>query len=124
MKIDTGSNAWYYDEASRTSTGKVPSYVWTYGFEAWCNLEGQYLSIVSDLNHLTSPYQMSLCSVGVMGTSYIRDEPLPEKLVIVQGETKLLDVPHIFSEYPIGTTHRINLRQQTSLELPFVTISE
>ena len=85
--------------------------------EAWCNLEGQYLSIVSDLRDVFaqySTYQMSLCSVGIMGTSYIRDVSLPDRLVLSQGENLTLEVPHIYGEYTIGTEQSINLRQSTS----------
>ena len=45
--------------------------VWPFGGEHWCNLEGQYLHIVADLNDLyveTSDYEMSLCTLGVFGT--------------------------------------------------------
>ena len=77
LTTDTGSDGWYFDERSYFHT---PGYVWTYGVEAWCNLEGQYLHIVADLSHLTGSYTMSLCSLGIMGASYIRDEPLPATL--------------------------------------------
>ena len=96
MNIDSGENGWYADERAGQD-------VWTYGAEAWCNLEGQYLSIVSNLGGLATPYQMSLCSVGIMGTSYIRNESLPGNLEIAQGETMVLSVPHIYGEYTIGT---------------------
>ena len=38
MTTDEGSSGWYYDE--RAANGRTPGYVWTYGVEAWCNLEG------------------------------------------------------------------------------------
>ena len=79
MTTDTGSDGWYLDEAWSDV------YVWTYGIEVWCNLEGQYVHIVSDLSHLMPPYKMSLCSVGVMGASLVRDEPLPASIEILQG---------------------------------------
>ena len=78
MKTDAGSDGWYWDERIRPiENPRNPGYVWTYGKEAWCNLEGQYVHIVADLSHLEDPYLMSLCSVGIMGASYTRDEPLP-----------------------------------------------
>ena len=49
---------------------------WTYGGEHWCNLEGSYLHIVSDMSHLqadSSNYIASICSLGVMGTKYERE---------------------------------------------------
>ena len=63
--------------------GFTYSDVWNYGKEIWCNLEGRYMHIISDLNHLAGQgYSMELCSVGVMGTKYVRDETLPETLEI------------------------------------------
>ena len=48
--------------------------LWNYGIEIWCNLEGQYVTMVADLAHLTgSVYEMSICSLGVMGAEYVRD---------------------------------------------------
>ena len=96
--------------------------------EAWCNLEGQYLSIISDLNDVMAEYgqyEMSMCSVGIMGTSYVRDESLPEKIELTHGDTMIIDVPHIYGEYTIGTEHSINLRQSSSSpELDFIEITE
>ena len=46
---------------------------WNYGIEIWCNQEGQYVSMVVDLAHLSGQvYEMSICSLGVMGAEYAR----------------------------------------------------
>ena len=82
----TDQDSWYWDE--RTTGGGTPASVWIYGKEVWCNLEGQYVHIVADLSHLTptyGSYKMSLCSVGIMGASLVRDEPLPASIEIFQG---------------------------------------
>ena len=110
MTIDAGSDGWYYDERTSGDGGTSPDYVWTYGIEKWCNLEGQYLHIVADLRHLVGPYKMSVCAVGVFGTSFIRDVSLPDSLELAQGESMTLIVPHIYTEYDIDTTLIINLR--------------
>ena len=118
MTLDAWSDGWYKDR--RTSTD-----VWTFGIEKWCNMEGQYVHIVADLSHLvTTTYEMSLCSVGIMGTSFERSEPVPNHTELTQGESNEIPVPHIFDEYRISTGLRINLRQTASAALPFVTISE
>ena len=78
MTTDPGSDGWYYDQRHTCN-------VWTYGIEVWCNLEGQYVHIVADLSHLSGSYTMSLCSVGIMGASLVRDEPLPASIEIFQG---------------------------------------
>ena len=90
MTTDPGSDGWYWDERLLGAGGspRVPGDVWTYGTEAWCNLEGQYVHIVAELSHLmpTYPsYTMSLCSVGIMGASFVRNEPLAASVEIFQG---------------------------------------
>ena len=116
----TDSDSWYYDE--RTEGSGTPALVWTYGMEVWCNLEGQYVHIVADLGHLVPPYTMSLCSVGIMGTSFTRNEPVPDHIALAQGESIEMPVPHIFDENTISTDQKINLRQAASAKLPFVNI--
>ena len=53
MKVDSASSfnklKSYIGDDGVTYTD--PSF-WRYGFEHWCNLEGQYVSIVADLSHL------------------------------------------------------------------------
>ena len=42
---------------------------WKYGIEVWCNKQGRYTTIVSDLTHLAGKiYEISLCHLGIMGT--------------------------------------------------------
>ena len=119
MTTDPGSDGWYFDE--RTD-GRIPGYVWTYGMEKWCNMEGQYIHIVADLRHLVGPYKMSICSVGVFGTCYIRDEKITDSHELTQGEMMTFSIPHYYSEYDIGTTYKINLRQKTLSQLSFISL--
>ena len=81
MTTNPGSDGWYYDERALTLGGssRPAADVWTYGKEAWCNSKGQYVHIVADLSHLSPPYTMSICSIGVMGASYARNEAISEK---------------------------------------------
>ena len=44
-----------------------------YGFEAWCNLPGRYTFFRA--TGLPSTY-VTICSVAVTGTKYIRDTPI------------------------------------------------
>ena len=102
--------------------------MWPYGKENWCNLEGTYLHYVADLNHLATSYtncETSICTVGVFGTRYVRDgDPLPGTIEVAQGEVFSLSVPYIYSEFTIGTTLVINLRQGGSNPHSFVSIIE
>ena len=71
------------DDAANYHTWTDGSSLWNYGKVVWCNLEGRYIHIVADLAHLEGQsYKMELCTVGVMGTQYVRDEALPEILEI------------------------------------------
>ena len=55
---------------------------------------------------------MSICSLGIMGTKYVRDgEPLQKTVEIIQGESLTIPVAHIYSYHPIGNTLSISLRQ-------------
>ena len=56
------------------------SYLWNYGVEAWCNLEGRYVTIVADLTDLIAPYEMTICSLGIMGAEYVRLTPMPSSV--------------------------------------------
>ena len=86
--------------------------VWNYGKEVWCNLEGRYMHIISDLKHLAGQgYSMELCSIGVMGTQYIRDEILSDTVEIAKEEILYLTIPNIYSALAIGNQLDINLRQ-------------
>ena len=76
--------------------------VWPYGAEHWCNLEGQYLHIVADLNeliHEEPDYLMSICTLGVFGTQYVRSggDAVPSLIEIKQGETQTISIQHITS---------------------------
>ena len=70
--------------------------MWNFGYEAWCNLEGQYVTIVADLSPILSAtsidarpfttYEMKICSLGVMGTKYIRSSAITDNLTIAAGQ--------------------------------------
>ena len=96
-----------YNYNTWTTTGDI----WNYGHEAWCNLGGRYMHIVADFNHLAgSGYNMELCSIGIMGTEYVRDSPLPETFEISQESLTTLAIPNIHSAMPIGNPLNINMR--------------
>ena len=106
--------------------------IWAFGAEHWCNLEGQYLHIVSDMAHLSDQdYEASICSLGVIGTRYVRYEdtvrdidPLPASItsqLTADGETWRFYLNHIESEIEIGTKLSIDV-EYTSGPDDMVTI--
>ena len=85
-------------------------------------MEGRYIHIVADMTDATngsdnpisggsySTYNTSICSLGIMGTRYSRSLPLQETIEIEQGQIETITVPHIISDFLIGTSLSINLR--------------
>ena len=65
LKIDEDSSYVYDKRAdlyAQDNFDKGRGYVWPYGAEIWCNLEGSYVHLVADLSHLGgTAYEMSLC---------------------------------------------------------------
>ena len=98
MQTNDHSN---YHSYTRYST--LHTDIWNYGKEVWCNLEGRYMHIIADLSHLAGQgYEMQLCSVGIMGTKYIRDQTLPETLEIQSEGITTLTIANIYSAISIG----------------------
>ena len=66
-----------------------------FGEEVWCNLEGQYTTIVADFNDLVvgTKFNVNICSLGVMGTKYVRSAEITKSLKVEQNETKVLEIP-------------------------------
>ena len=92
--------------------------VWPFGAEHWCNLEGEYVHIVANLRHLVGDYEMNVCSLGVIGTRYVRDgEALASEIVVLRGESLSLSVPHIYSEIKIGARIAIDVRAKPESNL-------
>ena len=75
----------------------VPDFLWNYGAEVYCNLEGQYVTIEADLTGLSAPYEMSICSLGIMGVEYTRSAPFPfsSPVQVNYYEIKVLTLPKI-----------------------------
>ena len=85
MKTDDDDNYYEFDERSKEKEHFNFDRIWNYGKQVPCNLEGRYVHVVADLNGLAQThtnYQMSLCSYGIMGTKYVRDEPVASVIEI------------------------------------------
>ena len=49
------------------------------------------MHVVADLADVRKPYEMSICSLGIMGTQYEFDEPLPpDSIEATSQKTKSL----------------------------------
>lgn len=81
------------DQFSTTNSGyyqydpTVASGSWRYLSETWCNLQGRYTHIVKDYSTIFANYgfyEASLCSVGVMGTKYVRSAPISTTITVIQ----------------------------------------
>lgn len=105
--------------------------VWPFGKENWCNLEGRYLHLVADmtqqLSQVTDPdtETISVCSIGVYGTKYVRSSEVPSSLELVAGDSKTISIDNISSFFTLGNDLAINMRQSVaSAALDFVTFTE
>ena len=66
---------------------------------------------------------VTVCNLAVLGTEYIRDEPLEEFIEIEAGSSTTLTVPHVHAADTIGNVLAINLRQSIDSELSFVQLT-
>ena len=126
MKTDDDENYYYYPANQKIKIDGIADRIWNYGKQVPCNLEGRYVHVVANLTELAKTntnYQMSLCNYGIMGTKYVRDEPVVGFVEIQEGETSVLTIPHIKSFYEIGTQLSINLRQPEDDQLEFAQLT-
>ena len=65
-----------------------------------------------------------MCSLGIFGTKYIRDQSVPSNLIIKKSQLYTLAVEPIRSFYEIGNTLEIYLRQQSDKVLSWVSITQ
>lgn len=93
MRIDDPDS--YTSGGDHNGSGNL----WKYGIEIWCNMEGQHVSIVADLSDLRGQnYEMSLCSLGIMGVEYIRDISVPNTVTLCQNSiNEALQIHNIYA---------------------------
>ena len=80
-----------------------------YGFETWCNLPGRF-TFYRATGIPTNT--ISVCSIAVTGTRYIRDSTfvLETSQNIYTHTLTTIIVPHVYSELTIGNVLAIKLR--------------
>ena len=98
--------------------------IWPFGAEHWCNLEGAYIHIVSDMSQYGRfYYDTSICSLGVIGTRYVRTgKSLPSEITLEVGKSWSFSLEHIHSEIAIGTQLQIAVRAASNSDL--ISINE
>ena len=96
--------------------------MWSFGKELWVNMKGRYIHFVADYSHL-SDATVSICNLGIMGTKYVRDTPVPSEVTLKMGETNVFLVEDIYAEIPIANTIVPRLRQAAGSELDWITIN-
>lgn len=76
------------------------------------------MHIVSDMGELRGrDYETSICSLGVMGTRYVRNGNGLETdtdIEIFTGESKRFTLNHIYSELEIGTSLMVEVKLSSS----------
>ena len=83
---------------------------------------GQYTFFVAKGLPTNASAQVSICTVGVFGTRYVRSETLTTNFVITAGSQAVLTVQDVYAEDTIADTLSISTRQKTSSTLSFVTL--
>ena len=96
----------YYDD-SYAAKKNVPKF----GFEVWCNMPGRYTFFVATG---IPTVQLSICSIAVFGTRYIRAQTLTDYFVIQAGTQAVLNVPDVYAEDVIADTLTIDIVQKAS----------
>ena len=66
---------------------------------------------------------VTLCDTAVVGTAYIRDEPLPETIEIISGNSITLIVPHVYPMDTIGNVLDIDFRLSVDSEFTSVLLT-
>ncbi len=89
------------DEASKLG-GK-----WKHFKEVWCNLKGQYMHIVADINTYT--VWMSIGSLAIIGSDYDRPTPIPTSVDIFASESMTIEIAAVESLHTIGNVLDIKL---------------
>ena len=85
--------------------------VWNYGFEEWCNMWGQYVSLeinLKDSPTVSSDYEQSICNLGIFGTIYDRDPPMASGWNIIKVQYldtwPTIAIKDISAQIAIGNT--------------------
>ena len=95
-----------------------PGKVHKNGNEIECNLTGKYVTMVSDMSEEAgNGYIFSICSVGIFGSSYYRDEPLTDIIEVFEGGfPTTFAVPNVQPSPDPGDIIDINLRLTDSIQ--------
>ena len=105
----------YFDESQ-----SINGYFAAFGFEAACNMEGQYTYLVA--TNVPTDY-VSICSAAVFGTTYARPTTALTALSLGYGVKISYKIGHIAAEDAIGNIISIDLRQKSGSELDFVSFT-
>ena len=109
-----------YDDVFSDSSNVGDKWVPAFGFSLECNMLGEWTHFVA----YTLPTEsVTICDAAVMGTYYIRDEPLAETVEVKAGSSITLSVPHVHALDTIGNVLAIDLRMSKDSEFTFVQLT-
>ena len=88
-------------------------------------MEGRYTHIVLDGLDQSIYYELSVCSLGIMGTKYVRSEDPITETVITRGESFFFNMVYIYSDIniPIGNDLTIEIISAVIID-PLVTLDK
>jgi len=92
------------------------------------------MSIVADLSSLAGQtsssapngYEMSICSLGIFGTHFVRTGSVPAAVAVTQATTETITINKITarSDLALGNTLYIKLRQKPGSSFSWVTFTD
>ena len=88
-----------------------------FGFKVECNMSGTFTFFVA--RSLPSD-SVTICDAAVLGTTYVRDEPLVENIEVQAKSSTTLTVPHVHASDIIGNVLAIDLRLSEDSEFTSV----
>ena len=101
-------------------------YIHKGGNEIECGLYGKYVFMESDMSDERGvSYKFEICSVGIFGEKFTRDELLPTTIEVIKDYfPTILKIPNAYLVNSQMGGVDINLRQAKGKQLPFVSMEE
>ena len=110
-----------------------PKFAWNNGFEAWCGIEGDYVTIWRELGARAQENPTKVCTLGVIAeddSKYIAGKIATNtmfdtaSLTVNQGQTAYINVMSLltYKSAHLTAASQIMLRQKPGNELDFVAI--
>ena len=119
-------NSFPYDTTDYYGKGENgEGFIHKRGGEIDCRLNGRFFHMEIDMSEEPNDtYNFSICSLGLMGIYYDRDEPLPELAEVIQNLSATVAFKDIVAFPPVEGVVNYRAKQPESGALPFVSLQK